>query len=331
VTVVRTLAGDEEAAYLSRVCSALAAARLNAQYPPARAASAHLRCMGASAHGGLYGPLQLDQRSGLPTYKEWIRVLTDAGMAESALAELPDEAVLAARAEAAPEGIHGKLWLKAAYYRALRAQPLLQIDRMSVALRRVEAAARTAYFTVVLDKLDPSGCLIRYTVELAQQDALWRRPIVDLDASAQRRADELRSLVFQLASLDAELTFARLCEHPHVRVERVTRGCIGPFFAPELRAPDLIAPLLHDRAAWLASFSLDVAATDLAADCDNDPLDTWLGNVLSAQARAEYDQARSRFGYKVFKDRKFVAPAALSGELAALCQGRGTRNIVYAV
>jgi hypothetical protein len=331
VARVHTLDPGEEAAYVTRTCAALAAARLNAHYPQARAASAHLRCMSAAVHGGLYGPLQLDLRSGLPTYREWIRVATDAGLAESALAELPAEEELAARAASAPHGIHGKRWLKAAYFKALRAQPLVQIDRMSVALRRVDAPARTAYFTVVLDKLDPSGCLIRYTVELAQQDAFWRRPMVELDARSVRHSEEFQSLVFRFASVDAELTFARLAEHEHVRVERVTRGSIGPFYASSTRVPAPLDALLAEPAAWVASFSLDIAATDLSSDGDNDPLTTSLGGSLSAEARAEYEQARGRFGYKVFRDRKFVVPGPLRGALAALCREQGTRNIVYAV
>jgi hypothetical protein len=331
VVAVRTLDAKEEAAYLIRACGALSAARLNAHYSPARAASFHLRCMGAGVHGGLYEPLQLDLRSGLPSYREWVRVLTDAAVAAGSLAALPEEQVLAARARAAPHGIHGKTWIKAAYYRALLAQPLLEIDRASVVLRRVDPATRTAFFTIVLDKLDASGCLIRYTVELAQQDAFWRRPIVELDASSTRLTEELQAIVYRFASVDAELTFGRLAEHPHVRVERVTRGCIGPLFAAPMRAPDALRALLADPAAWIATFSLDVAATDLATDCDNDPLDTWLGDQLSAPARAEYEAARARFGYKVFKDRKFVAPAQLEQALASLCERKGTRNIVYAV
>lgn len=327
----RSLGLEEEKAYLERSCAALAAARLNAQYPSARAAGFHLGCMGREVHRGLHGALQVDLRSGLPTYREWIRVQTDRGVAEAVLADLPDEDVLAARAHAAPLGIHGKRLLKAAYYRALLAQPLLQLDRMSVALRRVDAKRKTAYFTVVLDKLDPHGCLLRFTIELSQQDAFWRKAIVELDADFARHTEEFQSLVFRFASVDAELTFARLAEHDHVRVERVTRGCIGPLFTNAMRLPTPLEPLLSDPAALVATFSLDVASCELTADCDNDPLETWLGDRLSAPARSEYEQARARFGYKVFKDRKFVTSAALTSAISALCERKGTRNIVYAV
>jgi hypothetical protein len=78
-------------------------------------------------------------------------------------------------------------------------------------------------------------------------------------------------------------------------------------------------------------FALDMAATDLPADRDNDPFADLLRERLSPQARDEYDASRKRFGYKVFKDRKFVAPAALLSALRKLCEERGARNVAYGV
>lgn len=81
----------------------------------------------------------------------------------------------------------------------------------------------------------------------------------------------------------------------------------------------------------MASFSSQIAAVDLAADRHNDQLECGFTDRLSEQARGEYDEARQRYGYRVFKDRKFVVCGAGEplSQLRQLCTERGTRSIVY--
>ena len=134
--------------------------------------------------------------------------------------------------------------------------------------------------------------------------------------------------------MDAELTFVKLAAEPQLTVERVVKGTVGPVWmgcCKEARqvAPPSLQPLLADQDAFVAGFGLDMAAVDLAADRDNDPLERLLADRLSEQAREEYQAARRRYGFKVFKDRKLVVPRALQAQARAWCGGRGTRNVVY--
>ncbi|MCP3920667.1 MAG: hypothetical protein GY711_34505, partial [bacterium] len=173
--------GDaEEAAYLERTGTALQRARLNRHFPAPRRAAEHLRCMGRRVHRGLYPPLLIDARSGLPTYREWTRVKTDRDMAAEILAGLPPEAELAARARRAGRGIYGKQLLKHHYYNAIADAELPPLDHMEVRLRRVEPGARTAHFNVTLDKLDASGLFVRTTIDLSQRDSHWDHPMLTL-------------------------------------------------------------------------------------------------------------------------------------------------------
>ena len=326
--------GDaEESAYLERIGAALLRARLNRHYPNARRAARHLRCMARDVHGGLYPPLALDVRSGLPTYREWTRVKTDRDMAAEILADLPPKAELAERARRGGRGIWGKQLLKHDYYNAIAEAELAPLDHMEVRLRRVDPDARTAHFNVTLDKLDSRGLLVRKTIDLSQRDSHWDHPMLTLDEETAEHTRAFRSLIFRFASLDAELTFARLAATSNLEVEKVVKGTIGPIFMPGVRAPEAIARWFDsDRESGaVATFSLDLAARDLARDRDNDPLDDLIADRFSEQARAEYEEARKRWGYHVFKDRKFVASAALAGPVRDFCAEHETRNVIYSL
>ncbi len=323
------LADAEESAYVERAGAALARARLNRQYPSARRAACHLRCMGREVHGGLYPPLQVDARSGLPTYREWTRVKTDRDMAAEILADLPPEAKLVERARRQGRGIYGKQLLKHHYYNAIKERELAPLDHMEVRLRRVEPGARTAHFNVVLDKLDASGLFVRTTIDLSQRDSHWDHPMLTLDEETAEHTQAFRSLIFRFATLDAELTFARLAAIDTLEVEKVVKGTIGPVFMPGVRAPEPIGGWFDSGDGLIATFSLDLAARDLARDRDNDPLDDLIADRYSEKARAEYEEARKRYGYHVFKDRKFVVTAPLASTVRELCAEQGTRNVIY--
>ena len=314
--------------------------------------------MGRAVHGGLYPPLALDVRSGLPTFREWTRVKTDLDMAAEILAGLPPEAELAERAHRAGGGIWGKQLLKHRYYTAIARAELAPIDHMEVRLRRVEPETRTAHFNVTLDKLDNRGLLVRTTIDLSQRDSHWDHPMLTLDEETAVHTRAFRSLIFRFATLDAELTFARLAATSNLEVEKVVKGTIGPVFMPRVRAPEpvvrwfdsdagpgacpshrtapgadglgqILEPRDRESGAMVATFSLDLAAPDLARDRDNDPLDDLIADRFSELARAEYLAARKRWGYHVFKDRKFVASEALAGAVRELCAEHGTRNVIY--
>ncbi|MFC1610051.1 hypothetical protein ACFL6C_03780 [Myxococcota bacterium] len=325
------LTGDAEAAYVRQVLAVLRAARLNNYYPDARRMSSHIRCLAPEIHQGLYPGVQIDTRSGLPTYREWTRVQTDCSIAAEALADIGQRPDLERRARSKPRSIYGKQLLKHHYYSVLVGQKTAPSSEIDVALRRVEPGANTAYFHVVLDKLDVSGVFVRYTIDLGQQASVWNRPMVTLTEDTAGHTEELRGLIYQFTSFDSEFMFAKLVSVGGLKVERVVKGTIGPFFFGGMRAPVPLQPILEQDGVFVATFSLDMAACDLASDRDNDPIDDLMVESLTEGARQTYHQARDRYGYKVFKDRKFVVPRYVADAVRAFCDASGTRNIVYAV
>jgi hypothetical protein len=113
-------------------------------------------------------------------------------------------------------------------------------------------------------------------------------------------------------------------------VERVTKGVVGPFCFSWVRCPEALRSALAPG-SFVASFSLDIAAIDIAADRDNDPFEDLVVDRLSPEARLGYERARQRYGYRVFKDRKFVVTPEMVGPLREICEKQRTRNVVYAV
>jgi hypothetical protein len=325
------LVGEEESRYVRQLVRVLEGARLNAYYPNARRLASHVGCLAPEVHHGLYPSLQIDERSGLPTYKEWTRVQTDVQIASQALADLASREVLERKARAAPRSIFGKQLLKHHYYSAIANAQLAPLSHMDVALRRVEPDERTAWFRVVLDKLNASGLFVRYTIDLAQESSTWSKDMVTLDADSARHTDAFRSLIYKFSSLDAELTFAKLVTLGNLVVERVVKGTVGPVVLAGVRESTPLAQLIQSSDELIATFALDTAATDLAIDRDNDPIDDLLADRLSERARQEYRSSRVRYGYKVFKDRKFVVIGDLMERVRSFCQQAGTRNIVYAM
>jgi hypothetical protein len=325
----RTLSGADEEAHLATLIAAVRAARLNAQFPDSRQLAAHLGALGPRVHRGLYDGLEVDLRSGLPSYKEWTRAQTDVRIAADQLRQLGPRAQLEERARRSPgSAVHQRQLLKHLYYSDLVGVELAPLGDMTVTLRKLDPAARRAHVHVVLDKLDVSGTFVRYSIDLAQTDDGRAAPIVTLDGDAASATESFRSLVYAFTSYDAEFTFVKLAALGNLAVERVVKGVVGPVCVAWTRAPDALRPLLGPG-RLVAMFSLDMAATDLAADRDNDPFEDLLKEGLSAEARAGYEEARRRYGYKVFKDRKFVASRDLVEPLRVLCAAARATSIVY--
>lgn len=329
------LEGDAVQRYVDLCSRGIGRARLSEHYPPARRLVGQLEAMGPRVHRGLYAGLRVDRRAGLPSYREWTRVRADAELAPQVLAELPPPAELEARARAEPDGIWDKQWRKHGYYTHLTTLDATPPSHMVVRLRRVEPAERRAWFHVVLDKLDQSGVFVRASIELSQRASFWSRPLLELDEDAVRETEALRTILYRLTSLDAELTFVRLADTEGLEVERVVRGTVGPIYV----AGTVLPPALADALAQppgpdflVATFGLDMAAGDVARDGDNDPLEDLLSARLAPAGQAAYAEARARLGYRVYKDRKLVVGSpALVAAAQGMCARMGTRNVIYAL
>ena len=332
--------------YLDLLGRAVRAARLSKQFPDRRAYLATLRALSGESHGGLYDSIYMDARSGLPNMASMTRVVADQSVARDALPRMKTQAVLEARREDAE--IFERLARKRPYYEGLAAASLAPVDEHRVLLRRHEPELSRASFRVELTKLAANGCYLHVAIELPQTGGLWADRLIDLDARGEvaRGTEALRGMVYRFASFDSEALFLRLHDLPGVTVERVARGIIGPvLFAlpggvgvvePEAGAMSRIFSAWESQAdgqqhAVLASFASDVAAIDVREEKSNDPLSPLMSASILPAERARYAAARERFGFRVYKDRKFAASPGLVELTKAVCSSAGTANIIYPV
>lgn len=329
---IPTVTLDDAAAeqHIALLTKALRAARLNAHYPAARELGAHIAAMAPSVRRGLYDELEVDRRTGLPTYREFTRVQTDVQIAADQLHQLGSRAVLAQKAANARNDIWAKQLDKHDYYSEIVDTTLHPLSEMRTALRRIDRDAQRASFHVELDKLDAMGVFVRYSIDIEQfRSADGLSFDVDQRDIAQQ-STSFESLIYKFTSLDSEFTFVKLATIGGLAPERITKGVVGPVWTRFVPPPDALKPIV-DVGGFVASFSLDTAAIDVADQRNNDPFATLAADRLTEDARAAYQQVQARSGYRVFKDRKFVVPRAQVAQTRAILADLGTKNIVYGI
>ncbi len=326
----QTLSGEEEARYVKRLMAILRAARLNDQYPDGRRLGATVRALDPEIHRGEYDGVQVNLDSGLPTYREFTRVQTDVSIAADQLARMGTRKALAERAANSPHEVHARQLAKYDYYDDIKNTRLISLGDMEVSLRRVDPSNNTAHFRILFDKLDVSGIFLRYHILLSQRAQVWGDRMVRLDEDTASHTEEFKALIYRFSSLDAEFVFSKLASLSGVEVERVCRGTVGPIYFGGTSAPAPFDELLGDDAEkFVAMFALDTAATDVSENRNNDPFGALFESELSRKMRPTYGQARTKYGYRVYRDRKFVVSRGLEAPLRELCEEMGTKNIIY--
>jgi hypothetical protein len=327
-------------AYLAVVARTLVAARLSKAFPDRRRIESTLDAL--ASHQGLYDGIFIDSRAGLPNLASFTRVLADKSVGLEAL-ERPDDTQ--GRGD---DELWQRLARKRRYFEKLASLELAPVDEHRVLLRRQDPRKARASFRVELTKLQASGCYIRVVVELEQEARLWGQ-LVDVDAHGEvaQGTEELRAMIYRFANFDAETLFVRMHELEGVRVERVQRGILGPllFSVPVDHERELLLEPERDAlgALWaafapstvgagpqvIACFATDTAALDVPTERSNDPLAPLLADSLVPGEQARYRALRERFGFRVFKDRKFVASDAARPLVDGLCASAGTKNVIY--
>lgn len=326
---VVALVGADAQSYLDDVIAALDAVRLNGQYAPRRNVIAHLQPLDPRWHRGLYPSVRVTRRAGLPVLADWTRVKIDVAKAGEILEGLGPVKNLRARAGRAP--IDDKQLDKHRYYSALVGRPTAALADVQVKLRRQDPARQRAHLSICFDKLDGSGVLVRYTIDLVQSASVWRRPIVQLDDDHAQATEALRAMVYRHAGFDAELTYLNLSALDDIEVERVLKTTIGPIYVASLGQRGPYAQRLSDGGAVIATFGYDEASATRADDLDNDPLTSALSDRLSPDAKAGYERARTERKFGLHRDRKFAVDEFSEAIVKMSCGAAGTKNVIYRI
>jgi hypothetical protein len=298
-------------------------ARLNDYYPPTDALLASLGAMSSTTHAGLYDRIEVHAASGLPTYREFVRVASDHEVAAAELRRMkPWDGVSGAE-------IYERLERKRRYYASLTGIDAVMGESTRIHFRKIDPDTSMAMFRIVLDRFSADGLLERLTVELSQRSTVWGRRDLSLDDNdAVGMSDDLKGRVYRLSSQEVEFIFITLTDDEAVRVETVIKGSIGPFVFRGT-APAGPGALLEGATggAPLLTVGLATASLEQMSDVDNDPVQ--VGTRLSSEAREEYNRAMGKEPFHVLRDRKFVVRQGHAGTLSSFLESRGTSNIIY--
>ena len=326
------LSAQAEREYVNTVMAVLLQARLSTQYPDANLLADRFELLGPDVHAGFYPGIPVDERSGMPTLATWRRVRADAQIAAHALQVLRSRPELQARAKAHPNTFYDEQLARQAYYSALverdAATRLAPRPTLESALRRLDDQGHASHFRLVHDAMDKTGARSRTTILLEQTPSAKARYLVH-EGEQALATERLRNLLDDLVGQSAERIFARMQAIDGLELERVERGVVGPFLMAGLgHRANLRAHFEHEDDC-VATFTLQMAATDLSTDRDNDPMSSALGRPHSTEELDLCEQAKAQTDYHVFLDRKFVVSEHLVDEVRAYCEQAGTRNIVY--
>ncbi len=353
----QALEGRDALAYLKALNAALGAARPNAGFFDRRRLQATLDTLRQGLELGMYPELLVDSRSGLPNLASITRARADHEVAESSLDQLRSEAELRRRAQESE--VFSQLLARRQYFEGIAKLSPASADEHKVQVRKHDVASGTASFRLETSKLESTGHFLRVVIELTQVSSAWTRRVLDFAPGGEsaKASEDFRTMIYRWSSVDAETLFVHLHEIEGVSVERVERGIIGPWnfrlgahgptsTAAEARihAPlQLPGDLLTDAFAdWtkqrpagaeglsgLLSLQWDTAALDVGDEKSNDPLHALMRDRVQEGERARYDELRKRFGFRVYKDRKFAISRSHAPALREWCKLMGTRNAIY--
>lgn len=322
--VLTTGAADR---YLDRVSGLLSASHLNALFPSAQRLQQYLSALHSRTHGGLYPKLRVALASGLPSPREWMRVQTDAALSKSVISSPPPPPdPMAAMRSASPK----ERLLKRNYCARLLALAIAPLDTISVELRQLDMERGALHVRIVADTVYDSGLLARYTVELSEVAPVGeRRRLLAYAADEIRISPRLSEQLTAICSMTAEQGFIALSALPGIKVKRVIKGIVGPFYLAELPKALPLSPLLTNPRGAFATFALDSATCDRASDIDHDPLSHLLLKRTATPATPTLGHSRQRLPYRVCRDRKFVTDPATQPALENLCRSTRTPNLIY--
>ncbi len=306
----RTLSGSACELYCDQLSGAIKAARLNQFYPDSRLTISNIDAMKPSYHFGAHENLKVDLTSGLPTYHEWTLLHADQKVAAESVYKMGTLSELEEKAANHSNAIFEKQLRKKKYYtNLLKLKPAPLGDTTSRLRGRKEGVTS---FLVCLDKLDVNNLFLRYSIDLSQTSG--ESLILSADEVATE-SDSMQSLVYRFASLDARYTFITLDAMAGIKVEKVTKGTIGPvFFQGGKNIPQWLNEFVNSH-GMVASFGIEMAALDIVDNSSNDPLFP--------------ENSEQNTPFRIFRDRKFVVAKEKVSIFRELLRKEGYKSIVY--
>ena len=326
------LQGRRAESYVRGLLRLLEAARFNRSFPDPAPVTAVYGFLGPRRNHYVLDGVEVDPRSGLPTEAAVTRVQLDAAAAQTVVDRSefvnPDYPRLAKGASRPGDPRSLRAYR---YAKSLLEAPIPGAYALELGLRGVDPEQDTAYFVTRVDRLDrASGVFARYTIRYSHRDERWTRPRLRLLGEDLEHAEEVAQGVACASLRDAEIAFLLVSELEGVRVESVTRGCIGPLIGEAADPPPALAPVLEKHPDSLAlALAHERAALEVFEDRDGDPISPRDRDVLSEELVAQLDRGRADLGFGVARTCKLVCSALCSEALQAGLSEIGSPCVVH--
>lgn len=292
--------------YVRALAAGLYALAPHGDYVPIAEALATLKALDPALSGDLLLPASVDPYEGMPALA-WVQ----RARAEQRLSggPAPDEASIA-RARLSDPELAVRLTRRAALWDFLKDASLLPSSRIAAEPRRL---GRSVAVAVRFDRLAPQGWE-RIRVELVAESARERAhlqsgPVVFDDVGRATADDSLRHLLARHATAPLTALREQVADTLGVRVSRVSRSRVGPFWFPGVALPSGV-PAALGRGLTL-HLTAEVLALDVKRSAHRDPL----------TAAPTGEQLPPGFG--VYRERRFAASADVIEPLARWAAERG--------
>jgi hypothetical protein len=283
---VIALSPERAGPYLRALAAAVHAAAPHEDFVPLDAALAHLRALDPDLSGDLLAPAEVDPRSGLPAFAWMTRAAAEQAVAAEVRAD-PE------RLAAAAPHLAARLRARRALAAHLAAAPLLPALALTPRLRRL--AGRTE-IELRLDHLDPVGRWVRVRALLSAPPGAEDLGLATCVDGRVQLAPGAADLFARHAGSPLLLLREALAGAAAARVERLSRGRVGPLWFPGLSLPDGVPAALGR--GLLLHLVHEVVGADVPADGVADPLDpTPLRGAPP--------------GMRAFRERRLAASAAV--------------------
>lgn len=288
--------------YVRALAAALDALAPNQDFPPLAASLDHLRALDPAMSGTLFGPAEVDVRSGMPAFPWLERAWAERRVA---LEDGPRTLDVERAASLDPELARRLRWRRDVHAH-LREHEVLQTSRMRARARRLRSSTEVI---VEHDRVMPDGSWSRVGLILAA--APGTRDLGCARVGDQGRIDLDPGLVHLLTRhtvVPVVALRAQVSEVTEGRVRRLSRGRVGPFWFPGVELPERVPDVL--ASGLVLHLALQVVADDVRTSAHRDPLHRATPMRVPA-------------GLGVVEDRRFAASAALVAPLRQWVENQG--------
>lgn len=294
---------DRIGPYVRALMAGLTALAPSEDHVPLSAALDHLAALDPMNGGALLAPGELWPRTGMPTYSWLERARSEAEFAARSTGPEPSEADLV-RVHALDPELSARMRARRDLHRHLKHAELLPSTRLLGAVRWRELPE--VRIALAYDRIAPDGRWARVRIEVvtsAEQGPL------NVDSVGRLKIDpSLRHLMTRHFGTPLEALRTQLEQSADLRVTRLSRSWIGPFWFPSIELPAHVPAALGE--GLLLHASTEVIDATLGEHRLLDPLAT--------------DPPESN-GWPMFRERRFAAAGRALDAVAAWSQQLGTR------